>query len=124
MTTERRCLHCDTPLAPGSRSDRRYCSSPCRVRAWDLRNPPPAPDPFVQALWAKSNPKHYHLRDGIIRILVGHISNVPWFGNACPPECPGLGPDETFAPMEPYDVRVKRPVVPRACTAAKRGHTT
>lgn len=112
MTTERRCLHCNTRLPRGSRSDRRYCSTSCRVRAWDLRNPPPAPDPVVLALWGKANPKHYHLRDGIIRTLVGHVSNVPWFGESCPPECPGLGPGDTFAPMERMwatnDVRARK----------------
>ena len=116
MTTERFCLHCDTRLPPGSRSDRRYCSSPCRVRAWDRRNPPPAPDPSVLALYAKTNPKHYHRRSGI-RFLVGHVSNVPWFGKSCPPECPGLGPDETFEPMEEFwataDVRPPQPAKAR-----------
>ena len=105
MTTERRCLYCDTELPPGSRSDRRYCSTVHRVRAWDLRNPPPAPDPSPDVLYAKTNPKHYHLRGGIIHVLVGHRDNVPWFGKACPPECPGLGPDETFKPMEAFYAR-------------------
>ena len=48
------------------------------------------PDPSVLALYAKANPKHYHRRSEI-RFLVGHVSNVPWFGKTCPPECPGIG---------------------------------
>jgi hypothetical protein len=51
-------------------------------------------------LYAKTNPKHYHVRPPGIRFLVGHRDNTPWFGKTCPPECPGLGPDETFEPME------------------------
>lgn len=82
------------------------------MRAWDLRNPPPAPDPSPLLLWAKTNPKHYHLRDGIIHVLVGHRDNVPWFGESCPPECPGLGPGETFESMEKW---VRRP--PQAAKA-------
>ena len=102
---ERHCATCGTPLPPGSRPTRRFCSTSCRVKDWDRRNRPPLPDAFLERLYAPTNPKHYHVRnDG--RRLVGHRDNVPWFGQSCPPECPGLGEDEMFEPMEEYWRRV------------------
>jgi hypothetical protein len=98
---ERRCATCDTPLPPGSRSTRRFCSTSCRVRDWDRRNRPQPPNPRVAQLYASTNPKHYHLRGGM-RMLVGHRDNEPWFGAACPSECPGLGDGEEYEPAEEY----------------------
>jgi len=102
---ERRCASCGTPLHRGSRSTRRFCSTSCRVKAWDRRNRPPSPDPFLQRLYAPTNPKHYHVSSGM-RMLVGHRDNEPWFEASCPPQCPGLGADEEYEPMEEFWRRV------------------
>ena len=96
-TKERACRSCSAPLPAGSRSYRQFCSSRCRSRAWDAANRRDEETP--NPLYGRSGPrKHYHCAPW--RILVGHRDNEPWFGKACPPECPGLGPGETFAPME------------------------
>ena len=34
--SDRRCEHCDAPIAPGSRA--RYCTPACRTRAWNRAN--------------------------------------------------------------------------------------
>jgi hypothetical protein len=76
-----------------------FCSTSCRVRDWDRRNRPAEPDQRLTSLYARTNPKHYHRQNGM-QLLVGHRDNEPWFGPSCPPQCPGLRPDETFEPME------------------------
>jgi hypothetical protein len=96
---ERRCAQCGAPLPAGSRAIRRFCSTRCRVQHWDRANPR-APDPlddYFGHLFDRSLPKHYHGP-----LLVGHRDNVPWFGEKCPPECPGLRPGETYRPMEEF----------------------
>lgn len=88
--------------------------SPCRWRHWYEANRP-APEPTGPPLYGRKGPrKHYHVRRGVGRILVGHRENVPWFGTECPPECPGLGPDEYPSPCRvstarprPHDMTAK-----------------
>lgn len=98
---ERHCASCDSPLPRGSRATRRFCSTSCRVRDWDRRNRPQPPDERLARLFARTNPKHYHVTNGM-HLLVGHRKNTPWFGASCPPECPGLGDGEEYEPMEEY----------------------
>jgi hypothetical protein len=98
---ERRCGWCQSPLPPRSREARRYCSTSCRVRDWHARNPANPVDPRQAQLYAPTNPKHYHVRNGLTW-LAGHRENEPWFGRSCPPECPGLLDGETYRPMEEF----------------------
>jgi hypothetical protein len=98
---KRRCARCDTPLPAGSRATRVFCSTSCRVRDWDRRNRPAEPDQRLRRLYSSLNPKHYHVQHGMT-VLVGHRDNEPWFGDSCPPQCPGLSEGETFAPMEEF----------------------
>ena len=101
---KRRCSWCQSPLPRGSRAERRFCSTSCRVRDWHARNRPQPPDPRLAQLYAPTNPKHYHVRGGMTH-LVGHRDNTPWFGTSCPPECPGLQNDEKYLPMEEFHRR-------------------
>jgi len=84
------------------------------VRHWDASNRPPEPDARISQLYARTNPKHYHVQRGM-QTLVGHRANEPWFGNTCPPECPGLLDGEGYMPMEPYHAegRERRTTRPR-----------
>ena len=76
-----------------------FCSSPCRLKHWDTANRPA--QHHVTPADLRRVPKHYHV-GARGRVLVGHRDSVPWFGSACPPECPGLREGETMLPMEPY----------------------
>ena len=99
--SKRRCAQCQTPLPAGARSTRVFCSTSCRVRHWDALNRPQADDPYLTQLYSRRLPKHYHT--GVRgHHLVGHRDNEPWFGSACPPQCPGLREGETFEPMEEF----------------------
>lgn len=94
----RRCEECGRVLPPTALARRRFCSSRCRVRRWDALNAYQEPtDDRSSRLYNRTLPKHYHSG-----VLVGHRDNVPWFGKACPPDCPGLLPDETYEPMEEF----------------------
>jgi hypothetical protein len=52
-------------------------------------------------LFSAANPRHYHCGP-FGKLLVGHIRNPAWFGDACPPECPGPLEGETMQPMEDF----------------------
>ncbi len=57
----------------------------------------------LRRLYAPSNAFHYHIDAAGIRRMVGsRDAGSPWFGQACPPSCPGLGTGETFEPAESY----------------------
>ena len=101
---KRRCAWCESPLPAGSRRERQFCSTRCRVRSWHVRNPSQPEDPRIAQLYSRSNPKHYHRIKGLWT-LVGHRENEPWFGSSCPPECPGLREGEEYEPMEEYHRR-------------------
>jgi hypothetical protein len=60
-------------------------------------------NPRIAALHSTSNPKHYHRAAAGVTYLAGHRTSPPWFGTACPPECPGLLDGERYGgPMEDY----------------------
>jgi hypothetical protein len=86
----RRCARCDRPLPAGSRKERRFCSTSCRVRRWHLDNPPPAD------AWSMEQVRlHWHFA-GLSPTLFGFKQRGYWTGpEACPPECPGLRPPYT-----------------------------
>jgi hypothetical protein len=95
----RTCAYCGRPLPSGSRPRRRFCSSGCRLRAWDKANPAPGPEPSrSDLLFSADNPFHYHGH-----CLVGvRDRSIPWLGKQCPVQCPGLEPGERLRPAELY----------------------
>jgi hypothetical protein len=97
--TDRRCVQCGTPLPAGSRAVRKFCSTRCRVQQWHEANPPPRDLAREESdrLFNRTNRAHYHGP-----VLVGHRDNVPWFGESCPPECPGVRDGETYRPAPEY----------------------
>lgn len=106
--TVRACASCERPLPPTSRPERRYCSTRCRQRAWDVANPAPGPDP---AEWWRTSGvyigvrMHWHVDRG--RIAVGdgiHPAVGYWYGpEPCPAECPAVrfGPNPTMTGSAP-----------------------
>lgn len=81
-TAPRTCGQCGTPLPAGSRRSRKFCSSRCRVRAWDASNPGPN-DPERTLV-----PLHWHFEP--YPILIGDgLSPRPTYhyGSGCPPGC-------------------------------------
>lgn len=87
----RSCAECDGPLPADSRGYRRFCSTACRVRHWDLANRQTDegwPLQFVAL--------HWHAADVGSLLLYGYVANGYWRGpEGCPPNCPGLQPPYT-----------------------------
>jgi hypothetical protein len=82
----RSCAECGRPLPATSRTNRRFCSTSCRVRHWHASNPSSLDD---------GGPQHVRLHWHLGRsspTLWGDIHEGYWRGpEGCPPECAGLG---------------------------------
>ena len=84
MTMDRQCVQCGATLPASSRPWRRFCSTRCRVRHWNVENQPRETLPTSPRLHWHVDPNH---------LLWGDVRLGYWRSQGCPPECSRpLGP--------------------------------